>query len=372
MAAGIAHEINNPLTSVIGFSQLLLEKQNIPEDVKDDVRIISDGSQRVADIVKRLLTFARQTKPAKTMANLNELIENTLKLREYVLKTANINVITKFDPELPLSLVDPGQLQQVFLNLIVNAEQEMKKAHGKGTLTITTEKKENNIRMSFQDDGPGITQETLGRLFEPFFTTKAVGEGTGLGLSLSRSIVLEHGGTLNVESEFGHGATFIVEIPIIESLPSDVATSTLESKVEPAAIKKGKILVVDDEHGVRTLLERVLTESGHSVDTIGDASKALDKISAGVNYDVILTDARMPGMSGTEMYSRILEKTPEMKNRIIFITGDVMGLDIKSFLVQNNLSYLAKPFDIEALKEKINSIIIAGAQENAGTERGGK
>ena len=148
--------------------------------------------------------------------------------------------------------------------------------------------------------------------------------------------------------------------------------STLAAKVEPAAIKKGKILVVDDEHGVRTLLERVLTESGHSVDTIGDASKALDKISAGVNYDVILTDARMPGMSGTEMYSRILEKTPEMKNRIIFITGDVMGLDIKSFLVQNNLSYLAKPFDIEALKEKINSIIIAGAQENAGTERGGK
>jgi PAS domain S-box-containing protein len=372
MAAGIAHEINNPLTSVLGFSQLLLEKQNIPEEIKEELKIITDGSLRVADIVKRLLIFARQTKPIKTLANLNELIENTLKLRDYVLKTANIEVVTRFDPELPWSIVDPGQLQQVFLNLIVNAEQEMKKAHGKGTLTITTEKKENNIRMSFKDDGPGIAKENLGHLFEPFFTTKAIGEGTGLGLSLSRSIVLEHNGTLNVESVSGHGATFIIELPIIKALPSEAVTSTLAAKVEPAAIKNGKILVVDDEPGVRALLEKVLTQSGHSVETIGDASKAIDKLDAGVSYDVILTDARMPGMSGIEMYSRIIEKTPEMKNRIIFITGDVMGADIKVFLTQNKLPSLAKPFDIEILKEKINSIIMAGPQENASTERGGK
>jgi CheY-like chemotaxis protein len=197
-------------------------------------------------------------------------------------------------------------------------------------------------------------------LFEPFFTTKAIGEGTGLGLSLSRSIILEHNGTLNVESVSGHGATFIIEIPIIESLPSEAVTSTLAAKVEPAAIKKGKILVVDDEPGVRALLEKVLTQSGHSVDTIGDASKAIDKLDAGVIYDVILTDIRMPGMNGTEMYSHILEKTPKMKNRIIFITGDVMGADIKVFLTQNKLPYLAKPFDIKLLKDKIEVIMMAG------------
>ena len=364
MAAGIAHEINNPLTGVIGFSQLLLEKQNIPEDIKDDIRIIADGSQRVADIVKRLLTFARQTKPIKILANLNELIENTLKLRDYVLKTANIEVITRFDPELPLSFVDPGQLQQVFLNLIVNAEQEMKKAHGKGTLTITTEKKGNNIRLTFIDDGPGINTENLGRLFEPFFTTKAIGEGTGLGLSLSRSIVLEHNGTLNVESVSGHGATFIIELPIIEALPSEVKTVSPPAKVEKLITKKGRILVVDDEPGVRALIEKVLTQSGHSVDTTGDASKAIDKLNAGVIYDVILIDVRMPGMNGTEMYSHILEKTPKMKNRIIFITGDVMGADIKVFLTQNNLPYLAKPFDIKLLKDKIEVIMMAGQPEN--------
>jgi CheY-like chemotaxis protein len=197
-------------------------------------------------------------------------------------------------------------------------------------------------------------------LFEPFFTTKAIGEGTGLGLSLSRSIVLEHGGTLNVESVSGHGATFVVEIPIIESQPFDVVISTLAAKEEPAAIKKGKILVVDDEPGVRALLEKVLTQSGHSVDTIGDASEALDKLGAGVIYDVILIDVRMPGMNGTEMYSRILEKMPEMKNKIIFITGDVMGADIKVFLTQNKLPYLAKPFDIKLLKDKIEVIMMAG------------
>jgi CheY-like chemotaxis protein len=247
----------------------------------------------------------------------------------------------------------------------------MKKAHGKGTLIITTEKRENNIRMSFKDDGPGITKENLMHLFEPFFTTKAIGEGTGLGLSLSRSIVLEHGGTLNVESVSGHGATFVVEIPIIESQPFDVVISTLAAKEEPAAIKKGKILVVDDEPGVRALLEKVLTQSGHSVDTIGDASEALDKLGAGVIYDVILIDVRMPGMNGTEMYSRILEKMPEMKNKIIFITGDVMGADIKVFLTQNKLPYLAKPFDIELLKKQIDVIIKTDKPDNDSPNRSG-
>jgi PAS domain S-box-containing protein len=359
MAAGVAHEINNPLTGVIGFSQLLLEKQNVPEEIKEQLKIIADGSKRVADIVNRLLTFARQTKPIRTLTNLNELIDNTLKLREYVLKTANIEVVTLFDPELPCSVVDPGQLQQVFLNLIVNAEQEMKKAHGKGTLTITTEKKGNNIRLTFTDDGPGITKENLGHLFEPFFTTKEPGEGTGLGLSLSRSIVLEHNGKMNVVSEFGHGATFIIGLPIIEALPSEVKTVFPTVKVEKLITKKGRILVVDDEPGVRALLEKVLTQSGHSVDIIGNAGSAMEIIDAGTIYDVILVDIRIPGMNGVELYSLILRKMPEMKNRIIVITGDVMGTDIKAFLTQNNLSYLSKPFDLELLKEKIEFIMMA-------------
>jgi len=255
-------------------------------------------------------------------------------------------------------------MQQVFLNLIVNAEQAMKKAHGKGTLTITTEKKENNIRISFQDDGPGITKENMAHLFEPFFTTKEPGEGTGLGLSLSRSIVLEHNGKMNVESEYGRGATFIVEMPVVEVLPSETEAATPMGTDQPLAAKQGRIMVIDDEAGVRTLLEKTLTRAGHLVDVIDDARAALDKLGAGITYDVILTDVRMPGMSGIELYACLLEKTPGMKNKIIFITGDVMGMDIKNFLSQNNLPYLAKPFNIELLKEKVDTILKSGQSGN--------
>jgi PAS domain S-box-containing protein len=360
MAAGIAHEINNPLTGVIGFSQLLLEKQNVPEDIKDDIKIIADGSKRVADIVKRLLTFARQTKPIKISVNLNEVIDNTLKLRQYVLKTANINVVTNYDLELPWSVVDPGQMQEVFLNLIVNAEQAMKKAHGKGTLTITTEKTGNFIRVSFQDDGPGITRETMGHLFEPFFTTKDVGEGTGLGLSLSRSIVLEHGGKISVESKSGPGATFIVELPIVDSSSSEPENTSQMTKVQLSLEKSGRILVVDDEPGVRALLDKVLTQIGYTVDTITDAGIVMDKLVAGTRYDAILLDIRMPGMSGTELYAHIIQKLPVLKSKIIIVTGDVMGPDIKDFLTKNSLPYLVKPFDIKLLNENINKIIGSG------------
>jgi PAS domain S-box-containing protein len=357
MAAGIAHEINNPLTGVLGFAELIMEKDDIPDDIRENLMMIADGSQRVANIVKRLLTFARQSKPVKTLANLNELIETTLKLREYVLKTNSINVVTRFDPELPWSVIDPGQLQQVFLNLIVNAEQAMKKAHGRGTLTITTEKLDNMLRLSFQDDGPGITKENMRHVFEPFFTTKAPGEGTGLGLSLSRSIVLEHDGEMSVESEVGKGATFIVELPMVEALSAEEETATPTPEVKPLAAQNNKILVVDDEPTIRELLEKVLTRMGHKVDVTADAGTAMDKIYAGEAYDLIITDVRMPGMNGIELYSRILEKSPEMKNRTIFITGDVMGIDIRTFLIQNKLPYIAKPFDIVLLKEKINAIL---------------
>ena len=357
MAAGIAHEINNPLTSVLGFSQIVLEKEDVPEDVKDNLKLIADGSQRVAEIVRRLLVFARQAKPFKTSVNINEIIGNTLKLREYVLKTNNIEVITKFDPELPWISVDPSQMQQVFLNLIVNAEQAMKKAHGRGILTITTEKKLNNIRISVQDDGPGISKENMRHLFEPFFTTKDPGEGTGLGLSISRSIIMEHNGTINVESELRHGATFVIELPITENSPVETETTNPLTLSQPSVKKDARILVIDDEPSIRQLLEKSLSRAGYSVDVITDASSTVEIIDAHTIYDVIISDIRMPGMNGLELYTHIVRKMPAMANRIIFITGDVMGADIKAFISSNKIPYLAKPFKLKALEEMIDNIL---------------
>jgi PAS domain S-box-containing protein len=358
MAAGIAHEINNPLTGVIGFSELLLENPNLPPDIRDQIRIIAEGGNRVRNIVKRMLTFARQTKPMRTSGSINELIEASLGLRSYVLRTANIEVVKHLAPDLPWVVVDPGQMQQVFLNLIVNAEFAMKKAHQKGTLTITTENKDGHIRISFKDDGTGMSQETKNKLFHPFFTTKDVGEGTGLGLSLSRSIILEHGGTIEVESQPGQGATFIITLPVTQ--PAEAAPAEVVTAVSVEKIKTGRILVVDDEETIRSLVRTILSKSGHTVDTTGDAREALTKLENNT-YDAVLMDIRMPGMSGMELYAKVIEQHPEMKNRFIFITGDTSDAQTRVFLESNNLPFITKPFDKETLEQRVNAQLLAGS-----------
>ncbi len=213
LAAGIAHELNNPLTGVIGFSQLLLDRE-MPEDIKQDIKVVYSEAQRASQVVKNLLTFARKHAAAKERVNINDIIKKVLELRAYEQNLENIIVDARFDPKLPEIMVDYFQLQQVFLNVIINAEYFMKEAHHKGKLTITTERVDNKVRASFADDGSGIAKENLGHLFDPFFTTKEVGKGTGLGLSICHGIIAEHGGRIYVESEPGKGAIFIVELPI--------------------------------------------------------------------------------------------------------------------------------------------------------------
>ena len=213
LASGIAHELNNPLTSVIGFSELLLEK-DVPDDVKEDLRTINKEAQRTARIVRNLLTFARKHPEGKRSVNINETILTVLELRAYEQRVNNIQVITHLALDLPEITANPFQLQQVFLNIIINAEYFMVEAHKRGTLTITTEQVGDIMRVSLADDGPGIPQENLGRVFDPFFTTKEVGKGTGLGLSICHGIVTEHGGRIYAESKLGKGATFIMELPL--------------------------------------------------------------------------------------------------------------------------------------------------------------
>ena len=213
LASGVAHELNNPLTGVIGFSQLLLER-DVADDVKEDVKVIYREAQRTADVVKNLLTFARKHAPVKELVSINSIVDKVLELRAYEHRINDIQVIVQIDPDLPEVIADYFQIQQVFLNIIINAEHFMIEAHGSGNLTITTEKVGDVVRASFADDGPGIPKENLGHLFDPFFTTKEVGKGTGLGLSICHGIITEHGGRMYAESVLGEGATFVVELPI--------------------------------------------------------------------------------------------------------------------------------------------------------------
>jgi PAS domain S-box-containing protein len=213
LSAGMAHELNNPLTSVINFSTLLLRRE-LPNDIKEDLKTINDEAQRIAKIVKNLVIFARRQPQEKQPMNINEGIQKVLELRAYEQKVNNIQVNVRLGPNLPQILGNSSQLQQVFLNIIINAEFLMLEAHGKGILTVTTEKVGNFVRASFADDGPGISRENMRRLFTPFFTTKEVGKGTGLGLSTCHGIITEHGGRIRAESELGKGAIFILELPM--------------------------------------------------------------------------------------------------------------------------------------------------------------
>ncbi len=353
MAAGIAHEINNPLTGVIGYAELLASREDLPEDVRKDLATIDQGARRVADIVKRLLIFARQTKPSRDYVSIKELIENTLELRAYQLKTGNIAVTTEFAPDLPATVADGGQLQQVFLNIIVNAETEMKLAHGRGKLLIKTRKVDNHMLISFTDDGPGINKENLEKIFDPFFTTREVGKGTGLGLSICYGIIAEHNGRIWAESQLGKGATFLIELPIVTEMEK---TEDTEPVAEPRTVTSARILVVDDEEVIREFLSRVLTGEGHQVETADNAAEALEKMQSG-RYRLILLDIKMPGMSGVELYWRLKGIAKSLTDRVVFVTGDVMGADTEKFLEETGAPYITKPFDSTRLKQEMRKLL---------------
>ncbi|MBM3155546.1 MAG: PAS domain S-box protein, partial [Chloroflexi bacterium] len=357
MTAGVAHEINNPLTAVTGYAQLLLDREDVPPDVRKDLAAINDGARRVAGIVQRLLAFSRQTKPERKQVNINELIDGTLVLRAYHLKTNNIKVATSLAPDLPQTVADPGQIQQVILNLIVNAEKEMKLAHGKGKLTISTEKSDGTIKICVKDDGLGIKPEVIDKIFDPFFTTREVGEGAGLGLSLCYGIVAEHNGKIYAESKPGKGATFIVELPIVTEIETSDAPEPAAD--EPERVGKARILVVDDEQVIRDIAKRILTGEGYKVDTVDNATDAL-KMIEGKRYNLLLLDVKMPGMSGPELYRRLQKIAKSLAKRVVFVTGDVMSADTDRFLAETGVAHVAKPFDAAQLKKEVKRVLSEG------------
>ncbi len=233
LAAGVAHELNNPLTAVQAFAQLINDRDDLDETTKSDVETIYREAQRASRITTNLLSFARRHMPEKRPISINQVIEKTLELHAYRMKVNNIDLAMELDPDLPMTMADFHQMQQVFVNIINNAEQAMTEAHGRGKLCVKTQKAGKMIQIAFADDGPGISEDNLKRIFDPFFTTKEVGGGTGLGLSICYGLVQEHGGHMSVRSKPSEGATFVVEIPI---LSKDERTAQ-----EAASIRVGKI-----------------------------------------------------------------------------------------------------------------------------------
>ncbi len=361
LISGIAHELNNPLTGVMGYSQLLQLRKDLDDRAKDNLLKINSLALRCQKIVQNLLSFARKQKPERTLSDINDILEKTVELRSYELQVNNIEINRDLDRNLPKTIADAHQLQQVFLNVLTNAEQAMLEAHGKGHLTIRTHTDNRNARIVVEigDDGPGIPETYLTRIFDPFFTTKEVGKGTGLGLSLSYGMIKEHGGNIYARSRLENGSTFYIELPIITHLQEDTnaAPELMPQALQFENLVRGKrILVVDDEKYILDFFVEVFQPFPMQVDTASNGRAAMQKMMA-AEYDLIISDFKMPQMSGKELYGWIKENRPQLANCIIFVTGDTVSLETRSFFEDNKNRYLAKPFKIEEVKEAIQQAL---------------
>ncbi len=353
--AGVAHELNNPLTSVMGFAELL-QQAELAEPQRRLLDMIFKSAKRCTKIVQSLLSFARRHAPERKVLSVNEVLESAVEILQYQMRTSNIQVTTQFDPKLPATMLDPHQMQQVFLNIINNAKQAMEANKAGGSLSITTSATSDRVRIVFQDTGPGIPAENLKKIFNPFFTTKEVGKGTGLGLSLCYGIVTEHGGSITAQSKPGQGATFTIELPITQG-----AAVKLE-KAEPVMVRNSqegvgkRVLVVDDEDLILQMIQQALTLNGYKVDVARDGETALRRLGQ-YHYDLALCDWKMPGLTGQEVYERLQNANPEMSKRLIFITGDILNSTAQEFLKSKDKICLSKPFTLAEFRAAIGRLL---------------
>lgn len=351
--SGIAHELNNPLTAVIGFSELL-QRMDIDGTNKNYLDQIARNAVRCHKIVHSLLGFARQHPPERKLVRLNEVVEAVLEIVAYDMRTNNVAIERDFAAALPAILGDAHQLQQVILNILSNARQALEAFRRDGKIIIRTGSTEDRVWLRIRDNGPGIRPDVVSRIFDPFFTTKPQGKGTGLGLSLSYGIVQEHAGTIRVESKPGEGAEFIIDFPIAQTPPAIVA-ETPADPVAAAAGPKLRVLIVDDEDAILNLVQAILVTDGHQVDTANSGQAALD-LCARNPYDVIVSDWKMPGLSGTQVHEDLLARDPAMARRMLFMTGDVVNDAFQEFLKKHSRSCLPKPFSLREFRSALDQL----------------
>jgi len=353
--AGVTHELNNPLTSLLGFSELLAQTP-VSEPQGRFIKRIAQSATRCQKIVQSLLSFTRKHKPERKSASLNDLVEATLEIMAYEMRTSNIQVSTQLDRSLPAVWVDAHQIQQVFLNIVNNARQAMEGCQSKGLLSVKSESRPGRVRVTFQDNGPGMPEENLSKIFDPFFTTKEAGKGTGLGMSLSYGIVRDHGGSISVQSKLGEGARFDIELPLSAARDGTQTSAEPVARIAPMRDGRGRrVLVVDDEEAILDLANELLSGDGYVVDTASDGETAMSQLRDH-KYDLTICDWKMPGLNGRYLYEHLSQENPQAASRLIFMTGDVVNESTRCFLEEHHKVCLAKPFSLEDFRVAISKL----------------
>ncbi len=338
--SGVAHELNNPLATILTWAERLAARP-VEAETKRGVETILGEAERAAKIVRNLLTFARKRNTTRAFVDMNEIVHDTLASRAYEQRVSNISTLDALAGGLPPIFSDPHQVKQVLLNLIINAEQAMLAANGRGSLVARSwyDEGQDMVTLEINDDGPGIPEDVRNRIFDPFFTTKAIGKGTGLGLTVAYAIVQEHGGRIRVESTPGDGASFFVSFPARAGVSRAAPAATLH----PAPTAGASILLVEDEPALAAAVADSLADAGYRVERAADGEEALACVEA-QPFDLVICDLKMPRLDGRAFYRWLCERNPSLARRVIFVTGDVAGTDAERFLVESGCRWLAKPF----------------------------
>ncbi|PYO67407.1 MAG: hypothetical protein DMD37_04225 [Gemmatimonadetes bacterium] len=357
LVSGVAHEINNPAAIISGFAETLL-LGDMDEEQRDMVRMIRDEAQRIGRITSNLLAFARSGGKERGLVDLNDIVQRTFALRSYYLTTLNILVKLDLDPDSPRTWANGSEMQQLLLNLLINAEQALLTVPPPRSIVLRTRTVDQNVLLQCVDTGPGVAPELRSKIFDPFFTTKPEGVGTGLGLSICYGIARDHGGSIWVDSTPGAGATFTVSLPRDPRAAPRPAAPPPEPATAPAPHLK--VLVVDDEVGLRHAVVSFLERRGFAALGVGDGREALETLGReSPPPDVIVTDVRMPGMGGREFLARLRAEHPQLARRLVFSTGDTFAPETAALLQEAGGAVLVKPFDFSQLETVIRAIAAA-------------